>query len=170
MKKLILTFSLFAAFMIVVNGQVDTTTYTKVGDKAPAFVCKTIDGKTIDISKQHGKIVMINFFATWCGPCNMELPVVQKNIWEKYKDNSKFVLVMIAREHSEQEVRDFVTLKKFKMPFAADSDRKIYKLYASQTIPRNYIIGKDGRIIYQGIGYTEEEFKEIEAIISEKLK
>jgi peroxiredoxin len=150
--------------------QSDTATLTKTGDKAPAFTCRTIDGKTIDISKLQGKVVMINFFATWCGPCNLELPVVQKNIWYKYRDNLNFVLIIIGREHSEKEVSDFVAAKHFTMPFAPDPKREIFKLYATQNIPRNVIIGRDGRIVYQGSGYSEEEFTRLENILARELK
>jgi peroxiredoxin len=170
MKKTLL--SLFTGIILIstINGQADKSTLTKVGDKAPAFSCVTTDGKTIDINKLQGKIIMINFFATWCPPCNSELPVLQKNIWEKYKDNKDFVLVIVGREHTEKEVKDFVTVKKFTMPFAPDPKRAIFNLYATQSIPRNVIIGKDGKIIFQSTGYTPEEFKKVESLLAEKLK
>jgi peroxiredoxin len=165
---LLLAFS-FSTFVMAL-GQKDTTTFTRVGDKAPVFSCKTIDGKTIDISKLQGKIIMVNFFATWCGPCNTELPVLQKNIWDKYKNNPDFVLIILGREHNEKEVKEFVAKKNFTMPFAPDPGRAIFKLYASQSIPRNVIIGKDGKIVYQSIGYTEEEFRKAETLLAEKLR
>ncbi len=170
MKKVFI--SIIGCFAVVTfaAAQTDTTTITRVGDKAPVFICKTIDGKTIDISKLQGKIVMINFFATWCGPCNLELPVLQKNIWDKYKNKDNFQLIILGRQHNESEVSNYVKSKKFTMPFAPDPERKIYGLYATQFIPRNIIIGKDGRIIFQSMGYTPEEFKKIEELLAEKLK
>jgi peroxiredoxin len=169
MKKHLLTVLLLAVASIGIKAQSDTTTYTRVGDAAPVFSCNTIDGKVFDISKLHGKIVLINFFATWCPPCNKELPVLQKNIWDKYKNNKDFTLLILGREHTEKEVKDFVSKKGFTMPFAPDPKREIYKLYASQTIPRNVIVGKDGKIIFQSIGYTEEEFVKIEKILADLL-
>ncbi len=56
------------------------------------------------------------------------------------------------------------------MPFAPDPKRDIFKLYATQSIPRNIIIGKDGRIIFQSIGYSDAEFKKMEAFLADKLK
>ena len=170
MKRILLSlFVTFAAITISV-AQPDKTTLTKIGDKAPVFTCKTLDGRTIDIAKLQGKIILINFFATWCGPCNLELPVLQKNIWEKYKGNQDFELIILGREHTEKEVSDFVKSKKFTMPFAPDPKREIFNLYANLSIPRNIIIGKDGRIIFQSIGYSETEFKKMEAFLAEKLK
>jgi peroxiredoxin len=170
MRKVFISLLLQIFSVLIISAQVDTTTLTKVGDIAPVFTCKTLDGKTIDISKLRGKIVMINFFATWCPPCNLELPVLQKNIWEKYKNNPDFVLIILGREHTEKEVKDFVVKKSLNMPFAPDPKREVFKLYATQNIPRNVIIGKDGRIIFQNTGYTEEEFKKIESLIAEKIK
>jgi peroxiredoxin len=170
MKKELLSLLVGFAAIMVAAAQTDNTSLTRIGEMAPVFTCKTIDGKPIDISKLRGKIVMINFFATWCGPCNLELPVLQKNIWNKYKDNPNFALIIIGREHNEQEIRDFVTRKNFAMPFAPDPDREIFKLYATQNIPRNIIIGKDGRIIFQNFGYSAEEFKKIETLLAKKCK
>jgi len=170
MKKLLLSLFVVTIAMATAAAQDDATTLTKKGDKAPTFSCTTIDGKTFDLSKLNGNIVMINFFATWCGPCQAELPVLQKNIWDKYKDNSSFRLIILGREHSDKEVSDFVKTKSFTMPFAPDPDRNIYKLYATQFIPRNVIVGKDGRILFQSMGYTEAEFKKIEALLAKELK
>jgi peroxiredoxin len=170
MKKVLLAFLLGMIVQMTVLCQGDPTTLLKTGDKAPLFICKTIDGKTIDLSKLKGKIVMINFFATWCGPCNQELPVLQENIWNKYKDNPNFVLIILGREHTEQEIMDFVAKKKFTMPFAPDQGREIFKLYASQSIPRNIIIDRDGNIFFQNIGFSFEEFKKLELLLAEKIK
>jgi len=161
--KRILTAALFAATLSAAgNAQADTTTFTKTGQMAPAFVCTTINGKTIDINKLHGKVIWLNFFATWCPPCNQELPVLQKDVWDKYKNNSDFVLVILGREHTDKELKAYVEKKHFTMPFAPDQSRKIFGLYASQNIPRNVIIGKDGKIVFQSTGYTAEDFRKAE--------
>jgi len=152
------------------EAQKDTTAITKPGDTAPLFTCKTIDGKMIDMSKMSGKVVMINFFATWCPGCNLELPELEKQIWKKYRDNPGFVLIVIGREHSERELVDFAASKTLSLPFAPDPKRDIYNQYASKYIPRNIIIDKDGKIIYQNSGFTASELTEMEKLIAEKLK
>ncbi len=170
MKKVLLLLISVIFTLYNSSAQDDPSTLTRVGDKAPQFSCKSVDGKVVDMSKLQGKIVMINFFATWCGPCMLELPVLQKNIWDKYKNRSDFELIILGREHNETEVSNFVKTKGFTMPFAPDPERKIFSLFATQSIPRNVIVGKDGKIIFQSIGFTPEEFKEIEALLAEKLK
>jgi peroxiredoxin len=169
MKGIIATFLLATTLSSAGIAQADTTTFTRTGEIAPAFTCRTIDGKTIDINKLHGKVIWINFFATWCPPCNEELPVLQKEVWERYRNNPDFVLVILGREHSEKQLKDYVARKHFKMPFAPDPERKIFSLYASQNIPRNIIIGKDGRITFQSTGYTPEDFKKAEDAASAAL-
>jgi len=116
MKKSLILLLANVLIFSALNAQDDPSTLTKVGDKVPAFTYKTIDGRTVDISKLQGKIVMINFFATWCGPCNLELPVLQKNIWDKYKNRSDFELIILGREHNEAEVGKFVKGKGFTKP------------------------------------------------------
>ncbi|HAM09133.1 MAG: hypothetical protein A2X05_02565 [Bacteroidetes bacterium GWE2_41_25] len=170
MKRTLLSFIIIVMVYSSGKSQSDSTTLTKTGDMAPAFKCRTIDGKSLDISKLKGKVIMLNFFATWCPPCNLELPVLQKKIWEKHGTDPDFVLIILGREHSEKEIRDFVTKKNFTMPFAPDPKREVFSLYATQNIPRNVIIGKDGRILYQSTGFSEEQFTIIEELVSEQLR
>lgn len=170
MKRIISILFIMTAVTLSVNAQEEDGTKNKIGDKAPDFVCKTIDGKTIDTRELRGKVIMINFFATWCPPCKKELPVLQKNIAEKYQGNSNFVLVVLGREHNMDEMVKYASETSLKLPFAPDVERKIYSLYADVTIPRNIIIDKKGMISYQSIGYTEEEFRILEDHLAGLLK
>jgi peroxiredoxin len=155
---------------MITNAQTDTTTLINTGDYAPYFKCTLTNGKIFDLNEAKGKVIMINFFATWCPPCNTELPVLQKEIWEKHKNNKDFVLLVLGREHTDKELLDFAGKKGLKLPFGSDKDRKIYSLFATQYIPRNVIIDRDGKVIFQNRGYAEEEFKQIEILLDDKLK
>lgn len=145
-------------------------TKNSVGDKAPAFKATTVDGKSIDSNALKGKVIMVNFFATWCPPCKKELPVLEKNVAEKYRNNSDFVLVVLGREHDMDEMKKYAEETGLKLPFAPDVERKIFDLYAESSIPRNVIIDKKGNISYQSIGYTEEEFDVLEKHLANLLK
>lgn len=168
MKKICSMLPLLMLALILNAQSVDENTYVKLGDQAPVFKVKTLEGKIFDLEKLKGKIVYINFFATWCGPCMKEMPHIEEQIWKKIKHDD-FILIAIGREHSEKELKSWLEKKKFTLPFAADSDRAIYKLYAKQMIPRNYVIGKDGKIIYQNTGYSEEEFSKMIELIKSAL-
>jgi len=168
MKKYLLTTLLLISASLMLKAQ-DDATINKTGDKAPVFKCTTIDGKTIDLSKTQGKIVMVTFFATWCGPCNEELPVIEKEIYNKYKSNPNFIFVAIGRQHTEQELKDFAAKKSLSLPFAPDPDKSIYTLYAKQMIPRNVVIGRDGKILFQEIGFFPEDFSKLKDLLGKEL-
>lgn len=164
MKQLI-----FITFLLLFTGSLfaqDEFTKAKQGEIAPDFTFETAPGKTQKLSDLKGKVVWINFFATWCPPCRKELPALQKEVYNKYKNNDDFVLIILGREHNWDEINKFKTEQGFTMPFYPDPEREVFSVYADQNIPRNFIIDKDGKIAISSIGFEEEEFKEL----STKLK
>jgi peroxiredoxin len=145
------------------------STLTKVGQQVPEISWVTLDGQKLDAKSVHGKVVLINFFATWCGPCMQEMPHLQKDIFQKFKDKN-FVMVAIGREHNDDELKEFRKKREFTFPIAADPERKIYGHFATQYIPRNYVIAADGKIAFQSVGYNEPEFKKMLDVIEKELK
>lgn len=136
----------------------------------PEFSFEIEKGKTVKIGDYKGKLVLINFFATWCGPCNMELPLVQKQIWEKYKDHSEFAFFVFGREEGWDILDPFKQKKGFTFPMLPDLNREIFKKFATQSIPRNVIADENGNIIYQSIGFSEKEFGEMVSFIDKRMK
>jgi len=147
---------------------VDTTTYIFESDIAPLFTATTLDGKEISIEKLKGKVILINYFATWCGPCLKEMPYIESEIYKKI-DDEDFVLVCIGREHTAEELVKFKEEKGFDLPIAPDPKREIYSKYAKMMIPRNFVIGRDGKVIYQHIGFEMEEFENMVKVIKDEL-
>lgn len=146
----------------------DSDDIVKVGDPAPDFKASSTDGKSISLAELKGKVVLLNFFATWCGPCCRELPHLEAEIWQKLKDKGLAVLV-VGREHSIEELSSFMKKTKLTMPVLADPDRKIFALYAKGTIPRNYVIDREGKVILAETGYTKPEFKKMLSLIEATL-
>jgi peroxiredoxin len=170
MKKY-LTIIALTVLSIGVKAQIaDTTTLTKTGDMAPVFTFNITKDKKASLQDYRGKIVLLDFWATWCPPCRAEFPRVQKEIWEKYKDNYKFAILAFAREEGWDKVLPFQSQNKYTFPMMPDESRGIFKLYATQSIPRNVLIDENGKIIYQSIGYSEKEFGELLALLDAKLK
>ncbi|MFH0761559.1 MAG: TlpA disulfide reductase family protein [Bacteroidota bacterium] len=147
----------------------DSSNLLKVSDDMPEFTLKTLDGNTVSSDDLYGKVVLINFFATWCPPCNLELPLLEKDIWAKYKDDENFVLLVIDREEPADKVAPFVKKKKFTMPFYLDPKREVYGLFATKFIPRNYLFDKEGRLMLCSKGFSKEDFdvllKELGALL-----
>ncbi|TSJ43580.1 TlpA family protein disulfide reductase [Mucilaginibacter corticis] len=148
----------------------DTTTFTKVGDTAPVFDFNLTKTQKANIKDYRGKIVMLNFFATWCPPCREELPRVQAEIWDKYKNNPKFALFIFGREQGWDVVLPFKQQNHYTFTVLPDEGRKVFKLYASQFIPRNVVIDENGKIIYQSIGYSTDEFQKLLDLMDSKLR
>ncbi|MCG6188565.1 TlpA family protein disulfide reductase [Maribellus maritimus] len=164
---------IFIAFLFLFTGSMfaqDEFTMAKKGEKAPDFTFETAPGKMQKLSDFKGKVVWINFFATWCPPCRKELPHLQKEVYDKYKDNKDFVLIILGREHSWDEINTFTSEQGFTMPFSPDPDRKVFSIYAKQNIPRNFIINKDGKIVESSIGFEEKEFNAMKEKVENLLK
>jgi peroxiredoxin len=170
MKKLSAILLLCFATLFSNAQQIDTTTRTKVGDLSPNFSFNISKDKVVSLSDYRGKIVVLDFFATWCPPCRMELPRVQKEIWEKYKADPKFALFAFDREENWDKLLPFKQKNHFSFPMVPDMGRVVFSLYASQSIPRLIVIDEKGKIIYQSIGYTEKDFSELLALLADKLK
>lgn len=176
MKKLIISSTLFL-LTLGVYGQNSSAAQAsadpdiiKVGQKAPEFSFIDETGKTVNLSDLKGRVVMINFFATWCGPCNAELPVLQEMVWKKHKDNPNFRLLILGREHTQAEVNKFKKSKKFQFPMYADEGRKVFSKFAVSQIPRNYIIDKEGTVVYASMGFEKKEFEELVKFLDNLVK
>lgn len=169
MKKYVLL-SLFTLLAFLVKAQGDEGDIVKVGDKMPAFTLVSDDGQQLLSSSLKGKVILINFFATWCPPCQKELAEVQKTLWPKYENDKNFVLLVIGREHTDAELAKYNEKKGFTFPLYPDKNRAVYGAFAKNLIPRSYLIDKNGKVIYATKGYTDEEFSEMMDAIKTALK
>ena len=142
----------------------EETVLVRVGDTAPTFELTTLDGDVFNLESHRGKVVLVNFFATWCPPCREELPFLEKEIW-KHFDREDLAAVVIGREEDDEILRRFVEKTGLTVPFAGDPEKAAYSLYATQYIPRNFVIGPDGVVLYQFQGYEPREFAEMVEII-----
>lgn len=149
--------------------EIAKTTLVKVGDKAADFTVEMLDGKQITLSKLKGKVVLVNFWATWCPPCREELKHVQKEIIDRFKGKD-FVFLPISRGEKKATVEAFREKAGYTFPMGLDPKQSIFKLFASNYIPRNFLIGKDGKIVYLSVGYDEKEFNELISAIDKALK
>ena len=126
--------------------------YVKVGDPVPVF---SVSGETRVYSSTEagGKITLICFFTTWCPNCHDELPKIQY-VWDALSEDSGFELAAIGREEDLATIRKFWGENSLTMPYYEDPGRDAYKKFASATIPRCYIIGRNETVLEVVIGET----------------
>ena len=153
--------------------QADSTEYiVKVGEMAPDFTVTLTDGKQVNLSTLRGKVVMLQFTASWCGVCRKEMPFIEKDIWLKHKNNPNFALIGIDRDEPLDKVLAFAKATGVTYPLGLDPGADIFAKYALRDsgITRNVLIDRDGKIVKLTRLYNEEEFTSLVQKIDEMLK
>ena len=147
----------------------EQATIVKDGHKAPDFEVQMFDGSTIKLADLKGKVVLLNFWATWCPPCRAELARVEKDIIERFK-GEPFVFIPVSRGEKRETVAAFREKMGYSFPMGLDTESSIYKKYAETYIPRNFLIDKSGKVVKASVGYDEAEFAELIKLIEETIK
>ncbi len=133
---------------------------------APAFTLKGLDGKTASLSDYKGKAVLLNFWATWCGPCKLEMPWLIE-LQKKYSPQGFTVLGISEDDGPTKDVSDFATKMGVDYPVLMYND-KLNKAYGGiDFLPTSYYIGRDGKVMFEVGGLVSES--EIEAKIKKIL-
>lgn len=167
---LIFTFLFFCTISAQVVKQQVPSDYgyiVKIGQTVPDFEMKLTDGKTVQMKDLRGKVVMLQFTASWCGVCRKEMPHIEKDIWLKHKNNPKFALYGIDLDEPLDKVIKFGKDVGITYPLSLDPAGQIFYTFAEQGagVTRNVIIDKDGKIVYMTRLFKEEEFNEMIQVI-----
>lgn len=144
----------------------------KIGQQVPDFDLATTDGKTIRMADLKGKVVMLQFTASWCSVCRKEMPHIETDIWKKHKSNKNFALYGIDLDEPKDIVEKFAKQIPVTYPLALDPKGGIFYQFAEigAGVTRNVIIDKTGKIVYMTRLYKEEEFAEMKSMIADLLK
>ncbi|MEF3245614.1 MAG: TlpA family protein disulfide reductase [Caldisericaceae bacterium] len=152
------------------NNQNTNNTTNSTREIAPDFSWKDANGKVVKLSDLKGKVVLIDFWATWCGPCRMTIPHVEA-IYEKYKGKGVEVLGVNLDQGNIEKVQQFIKDYGMKYLIIADPNSKVGSLYGVNSIPRFFIVDKNGRIAKVIVGYQDNLgdviSKEIDALLKE---
>ena len=139
------------------------------GGPPPALALKGLDGATHRLADYRGKVVLLNFWATWCGPCRDEMPSIQE-----LKDKlagKPFVVLAVNLDEPESRIRKFLSQMKVKLDFPVllDPEREVARAWGARILPASYVIGADGKIRYSLVGELDWGHEQVVSRISELL-
>ncbi len=139
----------------------------KVGDMAPVFTVNEAGGKSYSLSALRGKVVMLQFTASWCSVCRKEMPFIEKEIWQPWKSKGLMV-IGIDRDEPSETVNDFAKTMGISYPLALDPGADIFGLYALKEagVTRNIIIDRTGEIAFVTRLFDRKEFDAMKGVIS----
>jgi peroxiredoxin len=165
MKKLLsISFLLLGQIFIVPNALSVT-----LGNEAPNFTLKSNSGKNLRLSEQRGDVVLINFWASWCGPCRQEMPELEA-IYKKYQSLG-FTIYGINIDKERESADKVLNSEKLTFPILFDTENTISELYQVDAMPSTVIVDRSGtvRFLHRGYkpGYEDEYIKQIKSLLME---
>lgn len=142
----------------------------EVGDPVPAYSAPDLSGREVAFADYLGDVVLINVWATWCGPCRVEMPSIQAS-YERYRDRGFTVLAVsidAGRGYGEK-VADFVDEYGLQFPILLDPDGRITRLLRTVGVPETFVLDREGRIVKRLIGASDWDSEANRALIEELL-
>lgn len=139
-------------------------------NKAPDFTAEVNDGSTFILSEQDGKVILLNFWATWCGPCVAEMPAFEQ-LYEEY-DKEEVAILAINCMEEKSTVDQFVSDSEYTFPIAYDETGEISQKYPTNGIPYTLVIGKDGTVkkTYLGARDAQTQYQEYKKAVDAALE
>jgi thiol-disulfide isomerase/thioredoxin len=145
-----LVFLLLASRLLSQTNEEAATTLTRVGQESPVFEFTTLDGKQSDLKSLRGKVVLLNFFATWCGPCMAAIPH-NNELLKNYKDKGLLIVGVCTHNRGQEKMAQTVKDKGIQYPTARDPQLKSQKAWAVQYYPTYAIIDRKGIVRIIGL-------------------
>lgn len=153
---------------VTAQDDVNATTLVHAGTMAPDFTVEMLDGKKLTLSELRGKVVLVTFWATWCPPCRQEMAHMQEGVIDHFATD-ELQVIPISRGEARATVESFIDKMGYTFPVGLDEDKAIYSKYATNYVPRSFVINREGEVVYVAVGYDEVVGEEINAAISASL-
>jgi len=129
---------------------VDTGVTAEIGKPAPAFVLRTLDGRSVSLASLRGRPVIVNFWASWCNPCRHEFPLLRSTLAKYGRD--RLAVVGISYQDIDADARNFAKDEHATWPLAVDVDGAAAKAYGVRYVPTTYFVTPDGVVADQVFG------------------
>ncbi len=149
--------------------------YSKVGiqssranTKIPDFCLEGLNGKRVQLRSLKSNVILLNFWATWCGPCKEEMPSVEA-LYQHYKERDFVLLTISVDEGSSETTRKFIQKNRYSFPVLLDPGGKTLDLFQIDRIPAMVVIDKKGRILGRAIGSRDWSRPEVFSFIDQVL-
>jgi peroxiredoxin len=152
--------------------------FVQVGVPAPGFEARTLDGEPVSLADYEGKVVLLNIWATWCPPCRVEMPSMQRLYQSLDRDDFEIVAVSVDAEEGVLDpflgerggnVRAFADSLSLTFPILRDPRARIMRAYQATMVPESFVIGREGIVWQKMIGQTEWDAPEYEAFFRRLL-
>jgi peroxiredoxin len=144
------------------------TEKSEVGFKAPAFTARNLKGNRVQLADHKGKVVILNLWATWCGPCRVEMPGME-NLYRRYRSEGLEILAVSLDKGPSDKVQTFADEYQLSFPVLLDSEGQVESRYHTLTIPTTFVIDKKGMVVAEVDGAkhweSEETFEAIEYLL-----
>ena len=160
LKGFLLAFSVCMAFSV-------NTFAVEPGTKAPDFDLPGTQGQ-VKLSKSAGSVVYVDFWASWCGPCRQSFSWMNET-QEKYRDKG-LTIICVNLDAKNDDAKKFLAQTPAKFTIAFDSKGEVPKTYGVKGMPTSYLIGRDGKVIFQHLGFKETDRESLEKEIKAALE
>lgn len=160
------TVSVHAQSLLLRTGLLNANPNTPAEEPFPfEFTLKTLDGESVEMKSLQGKVIFLNLWATWCGPCRAEMPNIQKLYTGLKNDSIAFVMLAIDKKGDEPKIKKYLDEKGFTFPIyrpAYAGDSSFPEILRVPSIPTTFVISKQGNVVYKNVGtanYNTNKFK-----------
>lgn len=144
------------------------TAMTAHAEMAPDFTLKSESGENIRLEEQRGKVVMINFWASWCAPCRKEMPLLD-DLYDRYKD-AGFTLFGVNVEQNPEAAKEFLENVGVSFPILYDPESNVSRTYQVSAMPTTVMVDRDGKVRYVNRGYKEGDEEKYRKQIRELIR
>jgi len=162
MRSLILILFLFSTISTISQNDINRGYSVEIGEYAPEINLKLLDGREINNENLLGKVVVIQFTASWCSVCIKEMPHLEKEVWQRFKEED-FILVGVDLKEEPTVVEEFIKKTEVTYPFTIDNDGTFFESFThpGAGVTRNIIIDKKGKISFLTRLFDEKEFQQM---------